>query len=159
MASKFETGIKEIKKDKLNWDLLYLGCGHFCGTKDISYNKTKRTKFRSTLSDFDGYDEMYVANKEDIRVVCNKERPCPSKTKHLSFPSMPGGTWCYAVSLKGAKKLLKFMDNHIYNMIDLTERKAIMSGKIKALAFDPPIVWHEEGAFRTDSDIPWSWED
>ena len=72
---------------------------------------------------------------------------------------MPGGTWCYAVSLKGAKKLLKFMDNHIYNMIDLTERKAIVSGKIKALAFDPPIVWHEEGAFRTDSDIPWSWDD
>jgi len=32
-----------------------------------------------------------------------------------------------------------------------------MDGKIKAYSFDPPIVMHEEGAIRSNTDIPWEW--
>ncbi len=43
------------------------------------------------------------------------------------------------------------VDNHIDNIIqNFTD-----NGELLAYAFDPPIVWHEGGSIRSDSDIPW----
>ena len=66
---------------------------------------------------------------------------------HISFAKRPAGTWAYAYSLEGAKKMLKHIDHLL--------REPISEGKVKALTFDPPIIWHEGGIARIDSDIPW----
>ena len=108
---------------------------------------------------------MYV-KKKILRSPCGSDNDqCETISQHLSIPKKPGGTWCYGYSLKGAKKFLKYIgknkrgkikvNNHIDKMLIKTVEKGIM----KAVAFNPPIVWHEDGALRSDSDIPWEWGD
>ena len=148
----FLQGIKEINKTKHKdkWDILYLGCGNECGNNGISYDKSKHNNHLSTLSRF--YGDMYVHNKDDLRKVCTPE--CNQITKHISIPNNAGGGWCYAYSLKGAKKMLKLIGDNASEHIDQIYQK---TGRMSVLSFDPPIVWHEGGAIRTDSDIPWEW--
>ncbi len=151
----FAKGIKELEKSKYakSWDLLYLGCGNLCGDKGISEEKTSKTKHISQLSQFVG-DDWYVNNKDDLRMTCDE---CKNVSEHLSIADEPGGTWCYAYSLKGAKKLLKLIDNKVYNHIDKIIAKEVVNSNVRALAFNPPIVMHEYGAIRSDSQIPWEW--
>ena len=151
ITEKFKLGVKNIPK---NWDLLYLGCGQHCGSNGIGYDKTKTNKHLSTLSEIYGYD-MYVQNKDDLRTVCDDG--CKSVNKYLSVADEPGGTWCYAYSLKGAKKLVKLMGKNVGNHIDDIIKTNVRNGKLRAYSFDPPIVMHEEGAVRTNTDIPWEW--
>ena len=153
IEKKFIQGIKEIGNYK--WDVLYLGCGGRCGYKGVSYNKTKKNKFLSGVPEAEGTDdEYYVHIKEDLRMPCEK-MDCIPFSEHISFAKRPGGTWAYAYSLEGAKKMLKYIDDDAAQHIDHLLREPISEGKIKALSFDPPIIYHEGGIERTDSDIPW----
>lgn len=151
--TKFKAGIKELEKHVPDWDVIYLGCGSHCGYRGISKSKTRRNKYRSTLSKI--YKEnIYVEYKDDLRTICDD---CPKISKHLSWPSQPGGTWCYGYSLKGAKKMLKIINNQSAEHIDGLLWDAIADEELIGVSFDPPIVWHEKGAVRSDSDIPWEY--
>jgi len=153
MEKQLEKGIKEIGDYK--WDLLYLGCGGECGIKGISYSEDEDTPNLSELGTI-LHDEYYVKVKEDLRVPC-EDYECIPFSNSLSFAKRPGGTWAYAYSLKGAKKVLKLLNNDAGNHIDQLIKKYVDMGELKALAFDPPIIYHEGGAIRTNSDIGWNW--
>ena len=145
----FKRGVNEIGNYK--WDLLYLGCGGWCGTKGLAEGeKYGNISHPSQLNEY--YDfEIYVADKRDLRMPCE----CIEFSDHLSWAIRPGGTWAYSYSLAGAKKVLKLIDNNAAAHIDQLLKNYTESGKLKVLAFDQPIVWHEYG--REVSSIPWSW--
>lgn len=146
----FKKGISELPPD---WDMLYLGCGSECGNSGLGYNKTKKHKFKSDIAKF--FDiNWYVTKKEDLRVPCDY---CEKISDTLTIPTFPGGTWSFAVSLKGAKKLNKIIGKNIGRHCDKIYSKYISENKLNAYAFDPPIMWHEEGAFRKNTTIPWTW--
>ena len=180
LFKKFEVGVKELKKAEPNWEMLILGCTQQCGTRGISKEMTKINKHRTQLYKWLKKANHYVAHSDDIRNICNDYRGywkkslkrrsgdwedpenggrifCERISKHLSKPSYPGGTWCYAVTLEGAKKILRIFDNKVDDHLDGYYMEKIQDGTINAVAFDPPIVWHTGGAERTDSDIPWDW--
>lgn len=150
--AKFKQGIKELGNTK--WDLLYLGCGNQCGNNGINFEESARNNIFSPLAEIMD-DEFYIEYKDDLRYPC--ETNCEKLSKHLSYAYNPGGTWAYAYSLAGAKKLLKLLDNDAGNHIDKLIGEQTMDGKLTAVAFDPPIIWHEEGMARVGSSIPWEW--
>jgi GR25 family glycosyltransferase involved in LPS biosynthesis len=151
----FKRGIDELKGTKHeNWDVMYLGCGNKCGDNEISETPKGRSKHLSTLSQFLD-EELYVTNPNDLRSMCGDE--CENITEHMSIPERAGGSWCYAFSLKGAKKFLKLIDNDAGNHVDQIYQKLPNKGGIMPVAFNPPIVWHEGGAIRSDTDIPWEY--
>ncbi len=145
-------GIKELKKVVPNWDILYLGCGNQCGIEGISYDKTKENKYKTSMSIISKEYDWYVSHKDDLRTPCDD---CKKISKLLTIPSNPGGNWCHAFSLKGAKKLVKYIDNDLYDHTDQMLGELIRNNKFKIVAFDSPIVNHEAGALRPDSDIVW----
>jgi GR25 family glycosyltransferase involved in LPS biosynthesis len=150
ILGKFRNGIKELQKTRPNWDLLYLGCGYKCGKIGISSKKTFKNTYISQLSKY-SYSDFYVENPNDLRELCHG---CRDISKHLSIPGQAGGTWAYAYSLKGAKKVIKYMDNNVNEHID----QLLMNIKsLQIVSFDPPIIWHEGGSIRSDSDIPWKY--
>ena len=148
---KFEQGIKDLPK---SWDLLYLGCGNACGNNGMGYDYNSKIKYESQLNEILGGD-VYVQYKNDLRYPCGDF--CKPIGKHLSTAYNPGGTWCYAYSLKGARKMLKLLGKNAGEHIDKLIGQQTKNKKMKAIAFDPPIVMHEGGALRSDSDIPWEW--
>jgi GR25 family glycosyltransferase involved in LPS biosynthesis len=152
LENKFKQGLKQIGNK--NWDLLYLGCGSYCGNNGISYKKSNKTKHLSHLSNiYSDSEDVYVENKNDLRSApC--EDDCRRLSKNISYPLKPGGTWAYAYSLAGAKKLLKIIDNNVAEHIDQIIIKNVENKKLKALAFDPPIIYHEK-LDRTVTTIPW----
>ena len=161
-----ERGINEIKKNEPDWDMLYLGCGGPCGSNCISYKKGKKAQHKTEFSKFYPDDEWYVCNPVDLRSPCDyvkEDGKCDKVSTHLSRTISPGGTWCYAYSLKGAKKFLKNFPKtnkgqyKVSIHVDDYLRGNVEKGNFNAIAFDPPIAWHEEGAIRTSSDIPWEW--
>ena len=81
---------------------------------------------------------------------------CKYITKNVVRSYRPGGTWCYAVSLKGARKILKLFNDQDVIHIDQFYMNNVENNKIIAYACNPPIVMHEAGFARPDSDIPWS---
>jgi GR25 family glycosyltransferase involved in LPS biosynthesis len=153
IVPKFVQGIKELKVEP-NWDLLYLGCGNTCGLVGISDKKTSRNKYITSLQTVYKTWHWYVMNKDDLRIPC---QDCEKISRHLSRPQIPSGTWCYAYSLSAAKKFLHFVGQNINDHIDQLLGLAIEENILNVVAFDPPIVWHEAGASRPDSDIPWEW--
>ena len=110
-------------------------------------------------------------NKQIIHIVCEIiviigivfyfSQKNKKLTNHISVAVNPGGGWAYCLTLNGAKKLLKIMTSNgqqvVKDHIDQLLGNAAEEGKIVALSFDPPIIMHEEGAFRPDSDIDWEW--
>lgn len=152
IENKFRQGIKEIGNQE--WDLLYLGCGGACGSKGVSYEKTRKNKHFSGVAEKYEEDEYFVSVKEDLRRPCEVEE-CIPFSEHISYAKKPGGTWAYAFSLKGAKKMLKLIKDDAGEHIDHLLGDNIKVGKVTALAFDPPIVYHEGGIERIGSDIPW----
>jgi GR25 family glycosyltransferase involved in LPS biosynthesis len=152
----FKKGIKELEEEEPNWDLLYLGCGNNCGVRGISNEKTSKNRNKTSMSIVNEEWDWYVQYKNDLRTPCDKE-DCEIISKHLTIPYSPGGTWCYAYSLKGAKKILKYFNNKITDHIDQLLIKAVHNDIVKVVAFDPTIVQHEFGAIRVDTSIPWDW--
>ena len=150
--TKFKEGIKEI--GSYNWDILYLGCGTECGLKGIGYEETEENPYYSEFGAIYDY-ESYVSNKNDLRFPC--EDTCKEFSEHISIPHKPGGTWAYAYSLSGAKKMLKILDGEAGDHIDGLIKKNM--SKLKVLAFDPPIAYHEYIIKRTDenTNIPYEW--
>ena len=161
IKTKFAQGVRELKKVKPNWDLLYLGCGHRCGITDLSEKRTRKSRYLSEVSQhYPKQPSWYVARKDDLRGPCDddwEDESCPLISKHLSIPKTPKGTWCYGYSLKGARKFLKYVDDYIDDHVDQLLGQAVVDGKLIAVAFDPPIVWHYLGALRPDTDITWEW--
>jgi hypothetical protein len=157
MVKRFSKGIENLPED---WDLLYLGCGNQGGHRGISTKKNKTSKYKTSLSIVSKDYNWYVNHRDDLRTPCDEE-DCPAvdDSKFLSYPSAPGGTWAYAYSLNGAKKFLKFLNDKVTNHVDQLLIQAIQKGKLEAISFDPPIIMHEKGALRPDSDILWSWDD
>jgi GR25 family glycosyltransferase involved in LPS biosynthesis len=163
LENKFKQGIKEINEKNYKWDLLYLGCGgNYCGSKGVSYKKTDKIKYLSEIAKMYDY-EFFVEVKEDLRLPCdNPTYECSEIfSESLSHTYKAGGTWAYAYSLEGAKKVLKLIDNDAGNHIDQILKNNMGKTKklIKALAFDPPIIYHEFGAVggAPNSSIPWKW--
>lgn len=155
IEKKFKNGIKELPKD---WDLLYLGCGGRCGNNGIGWEKTDINKYESQYNKIYPNDpKYYVEHPNDLRIPCDEDEgyDCNSIGDYIAQADLPGGTWCYAYSLKGAQKMLKYLNNNAGNHIDQLVAKNIKKGHIKAYAFNPPIVMHEGGVIRSDSDIPW----
>lgn len=151
----FKRGIDELSGTSYaNWDVLYLGCGHHCGDNALSENPTGKNKHLSTLNKFTG-QVVYVQYPNDLRSLCGDD--CTRISPHMSVPSEAGGSWCYAFSLKGAKKFLKLIDNDAGNHVDHIYQRLPNLGGIRPVAFNPPIVWHEGGAIRSDTDIPWEY--
>lgn len=150
---RFVQGIKEIGKTK--WDILYLGCGNRCGLNKISYDESDETPNISGVGEI--YDnEFYIDVEEDLRMPCEG---CEPFSKYISYPEAPGGTWAYAYSLAGAKKLLKLLNNDAGNHIDQLIMKN-MNGdgeNLEILAFDPPVIYHEKILDRSGSSIGWEW--
>ena len=157
----FKRGIDELKGTKHeNWDVLYLGCGGKCGNRGLSYDKTSAIKHMTTYNQIEALSniEFYTEHPNDLRLPCGygeDDDDCTEVTEHISIPYHAGGSWCYAFSRKGAKKFLELIDNDAGNHVDQIYQNLPNMGGIKALAFNPPIVWHEGGAIRADTDIPW----
>ena len=152
IEKKFDKGIRELTKKKKSWDLLFLGCGQKCGNKLVSDKKFPRSVQSNLGKILD--EDIYVRNKDDLRMPCDE---CKNLTDSISITSSPGGTWCYAYSLRGAKRALRLFDAHAAGHIDQLLMKLIEDKKLVALAFDPPIVYHEGGVIRAETDIPWKW--
>lgn len=151
----FKRGINELKGTKHeNWDVLYLGCGNRCGDNGISKTQTREINHISTLNQFYG-EGLYSENPNDLRSLCGDD--CKRISPHMSVPAHSGGSWCYAFSLKGAKKFLKLIDNDVGNHVDQIYQNLPNNGGIIPVAFNPPIVWHEGGAARSDTNIPWEY--
>jgi len=150
---KFEEILKEQKGRR--WDLLYLGCGQECGVHDISEKRDRHHRYVSTwVENGDSDDEdIYVHHRDDLRMPCGDM--CEEVTEHLTKVYNAGGTWCYAYSLTGAKKVLKAIGDNIDDHIDQILMKLQYDGTVTALAADPPLVMHEDMRGSRKSDIPW----
>ena len=150
IEKRFKKAIEELPPD---WDMLYLGCGGEAGLKGISKKKTDKNKYLSSLTEHYG-EKWYVDVKEDLRVPSKDSKIYSSE---LSVPENPGGGWNFAVSKQGALKLLKIIGNKVGEHCDAIYRESFMDGKLNVYVLDPPVVYHEGGAFRPDSTIPWKW--
>jgi GR25 family glycosyltransferase involved in LPS biosynthesis len=152
MKKRFKKGITEIGPAK--WDTLYLGVGGEGGNRGIAEGDSDENEgivHESQLNEH--YDlEVYVKDRRDLRIPSSN---CPEFSSQISRACRPGGTWCYSFSLSGAKKFLKMIDGDAGEHVDQLLKQGVADGKIKALAFDPPIAWHEFG--RVDSAIPWTY--
>ena len=80
---------------------------------------------------------------------------CEEVTEHLTRVYNAGGTWCYAYSLAGAKKVLRAIDDNVDDHIDQILMRLQYDEVVTALAADPPIVMHEDMRGSRKSDIPW----
>ena len=154
VEKKLKQGIEELGNTK--WDILYLGCGNLCGNKgvDWEYNSEKQ-KYLAPLAREELHSDYYAYHQNDLRLPCDDG--CEEFSDHLSYTDHAGGTWCYGVSLAGAKKMLKALDNNAGNHIDHLLAENIKKGKMISLAFDPPIVVHESIIGGRNTDIPWAW--
>lgn len=154
ILQKFDQGVKELPN---NWDLLYLGCGDICGYKGLSRFRTYENKHPSSLALVAKKKPFYLKYKNDLRKVPNKEDIKDMEySDNISMALFPNGGWAYAYSLKGARKTLRIINNIIDEHMDSILPRAIEEGKLIAYSFDPPIVWHEYGMYRPDTDIPWT---
>ena len=157
---KFTRGINSLKND--DWDLLYLSCGGECGTKDVSKYKTTKNKNLSTWLNHKDWDpevsssgKIWVSHPYDIRTPCPRYE-CKRISKYISTTPGAGGTFGYAISLKGAKKMLKYIGKTINNHIDQYLRMSVQDGVSTGIAFDPPILWHKWGlAIAGSNTIEW----
>lgn len=157
LDKRFVEGIDELNHVAPNWDLLYLGCAQYCGVKGISKKKTSRNKHLSSIYKFNKNANFYVAHKDDIRSPCDPEE-CTVLSKNLSVAEEASGGYGYGVSLKGARKILRYMKNNINDHMDRILPDMVVYGKLYAVAFDPPIVHHYGGADRPDTSLEWVWE-
>jgi hypothetical protein len=110
----------------------------------------------TTMHILDKSLDWYVQHPDDLRFPLeNPEEAYFSK--HISIPESPGGGWGYCVSLKGAKKIMRLVKKNIKDHMDQVYIKNVEKRNLNSFAFDPPIIWHEKGAIRPDTDLPWNW--
>ena len=151
VKEKFAEGLKQLGNKR--WDVLYLGCGNQCGGRNVSWEWRPNSK-KSVISKHIGAD-IYVDDIRDLRTPCDEDT-CTPISENLSWAWSPGGTWAYAYSLTGARKMLKLVDNNAGNHIDQILQEFTSNGDLRSIAFDPPIIMHEKDD-RSTSDIPWTW--
>jgi GR25 family glycosyltransferase involved in LPS biosynthesis len=145
-AKKFDTLTAELKG--VSWDLLYLGHGG-SGYNGIRIGKDRKHKHSSLWE-----TNVHVENKDDLRTYC-QDGGVSKVTPHISRIYDPYGTWGYAYSLDGAKKLLTLLSDTIDDHIDQAIITFVERGKLVALAADPPLVMHQDLREGRTSDIPW----
>lgn len=148
------------------YDMWYFGCGDKCGSRGISVRKNKVARYVSPYVAIEYYDKLFSAHPDDLRIECSAVQ-CKRLTRNITRPKKAGGTWAYAYSLRGAKKLLAYVKTytdrdmplptpHIDQLVQLAiKHNTRKRDKFVIYSCDPPIIWHEGGAFRKDSDIPW----
>lgn len=157
--SEFKNGISELNKWGKPWDLLYLGSGGRSGFNGVSRNKSSYNKYTSPWSEVGLYDDEspygFVHIKDDLRIPAEEENELKVISHRLTQAKVVGGTWCYAYSLRGAKKVLKLLNDNILAHIDQVIMKAGKEQKLNIVTFDPPIVFHESIRGGRNSDIPW----
>ena len=149
---RFKKGIKAL--NGIDWDVVYLGCGNRCGIRDIREGRDRHHPHPSMGNRHYGTN-IYTKDKRDLRSICD-ERDCTYLSEEMTRAYTPKGTWAYGYSLKGAKKVLKLIDNNANEHIDHILAGLSADRKIKAYAFDPIIVHHEYGT-GGQSSIPWDW--
>ena len=149
---RFKRGIKAMAN--VNWDVLYLGCGNRCGVRDIREGRD-RYHFNPSMGNQHYGTNVYTRDKRDLRSICS-EKDCTYLSEEISKAYTPKGTWAYGYSLKGAKKVLRLIDNNANEHIDHILATFSADRKIRAYAFDPIIVHHEYGT-GGQSSIPWDW--
>jgi GR25 family glycosyltransferase involved in LPS biosynthesis len=154
--SRLAEGLRELKEVNPNWDLLYLGCTQFCGIRGITKHRTTRTKHITTLNKYIPDADFYVQNKWDIRFPCRSDE-CEIVSKNLTIPYEATGGYGYITSLKGARKILRLIGNHMEDHFDGMVSRAAGDGILNTIAFDPPIINHYGGADRPDTSIEWNW--
>jgi GR25 family glycosyltransferase involved in LPS biosynthesis len=158
LEEKFKNGIDELKNKK--WDLLYLGCGGLCGNDGLSLTKDKLHKYSSvySLPEIGYIDELYLKHPNDLRMYRDNLK-CDSNNL-VKLEGDQGGTWCYAWSLQGARKMLKIMEknnNLVSEHIDQIIAECVRNKKLTAYSFNPVIVHHELLQPKRKTDIPWKW--
>jgi len=160
-VEKFKEGVRELKGK--SYDLLYLGCGGCCGNAGLSYTKDKTHKHSSiyALPGIDYIDELYLNHPNDLRMICEGSNDCKPVSKNIvKLSGVHGGTWCYAWSLRGAKKMLKLMkksNNLVSQHIDQIIKDFVFTGKLTGYSFNPVIAHHELISVKRVTDIPWKW--
>lgn len=156
---EFVEGILDLKRKNVKWDIMYLGCAGCCGVRGISKNKTSVNKYRTDLYNIHKVLNFYVSNELDIRQMCRRDN-YTWVASHIVGDIAPGGTYAYALSESGISKLIKILEKKgIFHHSDQVLMWAIGAGKLKSIAFDPPIMWHLEAMRRPDTDIPWDSKD
>jgi len=161
LEEKFKKGVHELKNRP--WDLLYLGCGSYCGNKGLSETKDKKHPHKSvyTLPGINYIDELYLSHPNDLRAYCEHEEDCKPVSENLTrLGGEHGGTWCYAWSLQGARKMLKILEktnNLVSHHIDQIIKEKVYKKKLIAYSFNPVIIHHELLQVNRKSDIPWKW--
>lgn len=155
----FQAGVKELEKAGIDWDLLYLSCGGQCGRHGVSYNKTAKNKYLTSWTQHhswavdleEDYGQAYVYHPYDIRLPCSL-KDCPKVSKHITeLTGGFGGTFAYSISLHGAKKFLKFVNDKVGGRndkrahIDQLLKLAVEKGILSAFAFDPVLIFHKYG--------------
>ena len=160
LEGKFKEGIKQL--GNRSWDLLYLGCGGLCGNKGLSITKDKQHKHSSiyTLPGIEYIDELYLEHPNDLRMYCEDKKNCREVSPNITkINGNHGGTWCYAWSLRGAKKFLRYMNkrnNVVSQHVDQTINDFVRRGA-NAYSFNPVLVHHELIQVNRKTDIPWKW--
>lgn len=150
---EFVSGIIDLLRLGEDWDILYLGCANRCGIRGISRRRTEENKYITDLNREDKKLKWYVQNEFDIRQPCPD---CRIIANNITEGVSPTGTFGYAFSESGMKKLTQLIKKYgIWEHIDQIVKYFIDKGKLRALAFDPPLIWHLEALRRPDTDIPW----
>jgi GR25 family glycosyltransferase involved in LPS biosynthesis len=109
-----------IKKVPDNFDIFYLGCFYCQNNHNIM----------SFIGNISGYGNP---NGKHIN-------------EHINQPSLALGTHAYVISKKGAKKLVNYFKNKLYNHIDFSLQMLINSGEL--IVYSP----YKRLAYQTSTD-------
>jgi GR25 family glycosyltransferase involved in LPS biosynthesis len=150
LCSDFESSIDQL--NTIDWDVLYLGSGNDSGVEGLSWEQTNQAYFLSPFAEI--YGDYYVAHPCDSRVMGGKSTKI---TDTFSIPFKAGGTWCYAVTLRGAKHILDYIGKRVGWHIDHLINDACNIARLNVIAYDPPIAYHNDPYARKDTSIPWKW--
>lgn len=153
--AKFAALIKDVGDRP--WDQLYLGCGGECGVRGVSTKRDRKHPHASPWENDDpkGEASYFTSHVDDLRYAdCDPKVACKPLTSRLTRINGNAGTWAYAYSLRGAKRVLRALGDTVDDHIDQALMR-LQDTTLVSLAADPPIVMHENLRKGRKTDIPW----